>query len=102
MQLKNDFHLEDRSYYAFEKCCIECNSNQMIELHHVMGRGQKNSDSILNSALICRDCHANYTSLDKGKLLKKTLRFLLANNYKFKQKDIDFYLRHKKYYEKKV
>lgn len=39
---------------------------------------------------------------NKKKFLNKTIRFLVKNNYKFKQKDIDFYLRHKKYYEKKV
>ena len=39
---------------------------------------------------------------NKKKFLNETIRFLVKNNYKFKRKDIDFYLRHKKYYEKKV
>lgn len=100
MKLKNDFLQIDRDVYCFEHCCIECGSNQGCELHHILGRGGKYNNSILNSAMICRKCHENYTSLDKSKLLKQTLRFLLREGYELKKRDVMFYKENIKYYEK--
>jgi hypothetical protein len=96
MKLKNDFLLEDRDVYCFEHSCIVCGSNQGVELHHVMGRV---SNSIFNSAMICRKCHENYTSLDKSFLLKTTIRFLLKEGYQVKPRDVAFYHDNIKLYE---
>jgi hypothetical protein len=99
MNLRNDFHSDDRSYYAFEHSCVECDSNQGVELHHILGRGGKYNDSILNSSMICRKCHENYTFLSKSKLLQQTLRFLLKSDYKLKERDVLFYRENIIYYE---
>lgn len=100
--MKNNFTEETRAEFIFETTCWKCNRPNP-ELHHILGRV---SNSILNAYPLCRKCHLKHIKMiseeNKKKFLNETIRFLVENNYKFKQKDIDFYLRHKKYYEKKV
>ena len=100
--MKNNFTEETRAEFIFETTCWKCNRPNP-ELHHILGRV---SNSILNAYPLCRKCHLKHIETmseeNKKKFLNETIRFLVENNYKFKQKDIDFYLRHKKYYEKKV
>ena len=97
--MKNNFHENDRDVYCFEHSCMECGSNQGCELHHILGRLGKHNDSILNSAMICRRCHENYTFLDKKKMLQYTIKFLLKEDYELKNRDILFYKENIKYYE---
>lgn len=100
--MKNNFTEETRAEFIFETTCWKCNRPNP-ELHHILGRV---SNSILNAYPLCRKCHLKHIETmseeNKKKFLNETIRFLVKNNYKFKRKDIDFYLRHKKYYEKKV
>jgi len=100
--MKNNFTEETRAEFIFETTCWRCNRPNP-ELHHILGR---ESNSPLNAYPLCRMCHSKHIEMiseeNKKKFLNETIRFLVKNNYKFKRKDIDFYLRHKKYYEKKV
>lgn len=100
--MKNNFTEETRAEFIFETTCWKCDRPNP-ELHHILGRC---SNSILNAYPLCRTCHSHHIEMisedNKKKFLNETIRFLVKNNYKFKQKDIDFYLIHKKYYEKKV
>ena len=100
--MKNNFTEETRAEFIFENTCWKCNRPNP-ELHHILGRV---NDSPLNAYPLCRTCHSKHIEMmseeNKKKFLNETIRFLVKNNYKFKRKDIDFYLRHKKYYEKKV
>ena len=99
MKLRNNFTDETRAIYCFETSCQLCTSNKVLELHHILGRC---SNSILNSILLCRKCHENYASMDKAKLLQHTLRFLLREDYNMTEKDLRFYLKYKKYYDKEI
>lgn len=97
MFLKNDFDETDRAVYAFEHECFVCGSNQCVELHHILGRISK---SICNSVMLCRHCHERYTTLDKGFLLRGTMKFLMKEEYDLKPRDLKFYLNNKKLYDK--
>jgi hypothetical protein len=99
MKLRNDFTEITRAVYAFEVKCQRCNSNKCLELHHILGRC---SNSILNSVLLCRECHQEYATLDKATLLQNTLRFLLREDYDMTEKDLRFYLKYKYYYDKEI
>ncbi len=96
MKLKNPFPDYVRELYAFEHTCHQCGSNQILELHHILGRV---SGSALNCMLLCRKCHADYTKFDKGYLLKQQLKWLVKINYKFKDEDYEFYNKYIYYYK---
>lgn len=100
--MKNNFTEETRAEFIFETTCWKCNRPNP-ELHHILGRV---SNSPLNAYPLCRKCHSCHIKMisedNKKKFLNETIRFLLANNYKFKMKDYLFYIKNEKYYEKKV
>ena len=97
--MKNDFTEETRAEFAFETTCWRCNRPNP-EPHHICGRI---SNSALNLYPLCRTCHSNHGEMksepNKKKFLNETIRFLAKNGYKWQPKDIEFYLKHKKYYD---
>jgi len=95
MKLRNDFNEIDRTVWNFDWYCHKCGSNQGVSLHHILGR---RSNSILNSFPLCDKCHRNYTLLDKSELVKYTIRFVLAEGYELKKRDLLFYKNNKNLY----
>lgn len=91
VKLKYPFSDETRLLYLYRTDCSDCGSNKMLELHHVEGR---KSDSVLNSVLLCHDCHehTNQTDFEKKKYYSYTLKWLLSEGYEFTQKDLNYYL----------
>jgi len=77
-------------------------------LHHVLGRGAKYNNSILNAAPVNNfNCHINcHPKLKKKenitKLLQKTVAYLLENGYVFNDDDRMFVSKNRKYYLKQV
>ena len=114
MKLRNEFTDEVRAVYAFEVSCqypycevkrhnkARLGSNQSLELHHIIGRV---SNSILNSIMVCRECHKTLHGLSfkkKAELLQQQIRWLVKINYEFTEKDIIFYEEYKQYYKTKI
>lgn len=96
--LKNRFPIEVRSVFSFNYSCFNCGQSKPLELHHILGTC---SDSILNAAPLCRECHNKVYALGYElvcKLLKATIKFVLSEGYKLNRKDTIFYLRNRKYY----
>lgn len=102
MKLRNDFCLKVRCMYFDIWECWICGRNGQtmggLELHHIKGR---ESASALNSALVCVQCHAhlNHNDEEEKKLMLKTMRFLVRNNYDFSPVDLKFYNKYKKIYD---
>jgi len=103
MKLKHPFSEETRLRFIFCTNCFRCGKGtNSRDAHHVLGRI---SSSPLNLAVLCTDCHIEnhtqkpFTEEEKSHLLKTTIRFLVKEKYQFNEKDIDFYEKHKKYYE---
>lgn len=95
MKLSNPFSSETREFFRYEYSCWLCGSNQMLELHHITGRGKysKYTSSIYNCALICHLCHSKMThsEIEESKLLNLNQIFLKKRNYKAKTIDKNFY-----------
>jgi hypothetical protein len=86
--------------------CWFCEGNRPDSIHHIIPRSDTFcSNSPLNSAPMCNyPCHLNNHGLIttekwKAKLLQKTIRYLLKQNYALTQQDLEFYLKHQKLYE---
>lgn len=103
MKLKNNFSTETR-WLFFEKRyeCGNCGGNGQYcggtELHHILGRC---SSSPLNASVLCKKCHSKeiHTDEQKTKLLQKTIRCLLSQNYKITEEDREFIIKNLKYYQ---
>lgn len=97
MKLKNDFPPEVRSLFTFQNYCMECMGNQMIELHHILGR---TSNSPLNAYVLCHKCHEKGQGSweKKAKRLRQTLYYLVEKEYVFTDKDRQFYQNNGRYY----
>lgn len=89
MKLKNNFPEEVRNLYLYVYTCCLCGSNEMLELHHLLGRI---SDSAFNSALVCNECHSHMGHSTEEHQHVFSYSFPLLHNlgFKPKQKDIDF------------
>lgn len=93
MNLQNPFPNYVRNLYLGVWYCWECGGNGTnrggLELHHIMGR---NSNSALNSALLCGLCHKGmcHSQEEEQRLFLKTLKFLKSINYIFAPKDLLF------------
>ncbi len=97
--MKNSFSQETRLLFLYQNRCDLCGKSP-VEHHHILGRGTPLHSSPLNLSCLCPLCHVNY-GIDKSKkasLLKKTLVFLLSQDYKFEEKDLLFYIENKHYY----
>ena len=101
MKLKNDFIEETRELFTWNQECWICNQNHWDCLHHILNRV---SNSPLNAAPINNfDCHVGNGKLSqfeiRRKLLKRTLNYLLENDYELTKKDKDFMKKYNKYYK---
>lgn len=111
MKLKNNFNEEDRYLFADSHECWYCGQNSADSLHHIMGRGGPGSEcesSILNAAPIHNfGCHLDHHGLIttkewQKKFLKKTYNYLVKNYYQFTNKDLDFIIKYKDYYDNDI
>jgi len=96
--LKNDFDREElKKWYLYNYKCWWCGRNTRDAMHHITGR---DSNSILNSAPLCNfTCHINQHGLLRLEenmifLLKKTVKYLLDQNYEFNEIDREFMSSH--------
>jgi len=99
--MNNNFTEETRELFIWNNECWWCKQNHWNCLHHVLGRS---SNSPLNCAPLNNfQCHIGNGKLDtfdiKSKLLKKTLAYLLKNNYTLTTQDKLFMKKNKRYYE---
>lgn len=88
--LLNPFSEKTRELFIWCYTCFDCNLSKPLTLHHIYKRI---SNSPLNSAPVCQECHdkSNIHSRDKrAKFLNKTAKFLDAQGYKLTKKDKDF------------
>lgn len=98
MQLANPFPIDVRKQYLGIWACWICGRNGSdrggLELHHIMGRI---SDSILNSALLCKVCHEhmNHNQAEEQYLFFLTLKFVKSIGWWLTEKDIAFMNEHK-------
>jgi hypothetical protein len=107
MQLKNDFSNEVKAFFLDCWECWNCRCNGQekggLEIHHIKGRKEKESNSVLNAALLCNSCHSHckHTDEERTFFLVKTVRFILKYfpHYKFTEKDLKFYAKNKKFYD---
>ena len=107
MENRNKFNEEDRMLLSEAWKCWWCEKNQADCLHHIVGRGEKESrveSSILNAAPLCNNyCHLPNHSLLKTetqikRMLTRTYNFLMENGYQLKEKDAEFISKYCKYY----
>ena len=78
-----------------------CRKNHSDCLHHILGR---TSDSPLNVAPLNNfECHIGNGKLasirEQGKLLRRTLKYLLKHDYELTQEDRMFILKNKRIYK---
>ena len=108
MKLNNPFSDKIRELFRWQYECWVCGKNQQDALHHIMGRGNKDSKvntSPLNAAPIHNfSCHIENsgplaTDAMKGKLLRKTRQYLNDMDYELTELDREFIKKYKKIYE---
>lgn len=90
MQLKFDFSQDVRLLYLYTTACCLCGSNQMLEIHHILGRV---SDSAFNSSVLCKECHAKicHNREEHQKIFNKSVVVLQEVGFKpNNNKDIEF------------
>lgn len=89
MNLSNPFPLEVRNLYLYVYSCCLCGSNEMLELHHILGRV---SDSAFNSALICHECHSHvgHTREEHWEIFSYSFPLLHRLGFRPQNKDINF------------
>lgn len=97
----NNFTEESRELFFWNHVCWYCNRQHANCLHHILGRV---SNSPLNAIPLNNfECHIGNGKLslfdNQKKMLKKTLEFLLENDYKLTLKDKEFQKKYKKYYD---
>ena len=95
MILSNPFSDETRLLYLYQHCCLLCESNQGLELHHILGRV---SSSPLNSILVCLKCHGSmsHNQEEHQKCFRRTLEYLWDTGYKITDDDEQFMRNHYK------
>lgn len=94
MKLANPFTNETRwLFHDVQYLCWKCGENGQMkggtELHHIVGRS---SNSPLNGAVLCKDCHAGvtHTAEEEMELLNKTIIYLHSRHYVWTEKDMQF------------
>lgn len=58
--------------------CVMCGSNEMIQLHHISGRGKDKTNNIDNCVMLCRNCHFDKVH-QKNKFYKQILLTYIEN-----------------------
>ena len=98
MKLQNEFSVETRELFIWNKKCFKCGDYGWDVLHHVMGR---ESNSAFNACPIHNfKCHIGAGDLGKieGRLLDEIRSFLYHNGYNFIDTDKEFYRKYKDLY----
>lgn len=57
---KNKESVTSATYNAVldrDKCCRICGTTQMLQLHHINGRGNNKTNNIDNCIMLCAFCH---------------------------------------------
>lgn len=88
--LLNPFSDKTRELFIFTYSCWDCGMSKPLTLHHIYKRI---SNSPMNSAPVCQECHdkSNIHSRDKrAKFMNKTIKFLQKQDYKLTKKDREF------------
>lgn len=98
--MKHNFSEQTKELFFWNKKCWWCGQLHANCLHHIMGRV---SSSPLNAAPLSNfECHIGNGKLtqisNRCMLLSKTLDYLICNNYKFTNNDIEFITKHKRVY----
>ena len=80
MKLRNPFPREVRLLYLYNYKCFNCGSNEMLELHHIMGRI---SDSAFNACPLCHKCHDKVTHSreEHTHFFRTNFEYLLREGY---------------------
>ncbi len=105
MKLQNPFPYKVRKCFIDCWECWACSGNGQncggLELHHIVGRESK---SILNAAVLCKDCHdkIGHGDTEQATLLQKTIKYLLWQGYDLTLEDINFYEKYKRLYDKGI
>jgi hypothetical protein len=100
MKLDNPFTDDTRRLFFYNYECFWCKQNGWDAAHHILGRV---SNSPLNFCPIHNiKCHIGNYELDsfeaQSKLLKQTLRFLLADGYILTEEDKQFKKEYARFY----
>ena len=104
--MQNNFPQELKHWFDVYECWW-CKRNGADCLHHIVGRGGKNStceSSILNAAPMCNNrCHLPNHALMRTdeqikKLLAHTYSFLTNSGYVLKEIDVKFLEKYIQYY----
>lgn len=97
MLLGNRFKTEDKyRLWTGRGYCQLCGSNQNCSAHHTTGCKADNSDSILNSVMVCFECHSKLDGQNvdniklQNELINKTLKIAREEDYYFVQRDYLF------------
>jgi len=105
--MNNEFSKDTRLLFIYTWECFYCGSNKADAIHHIVGRGAKEScleSSPLNAAPICNHkCHIPNHGLLKTEeqmkiLLNKTYKFLIESGYILTEKDLDFIEKYSNFY----
>jgi len=100
--------VELKRWFLWNYECWWCGQNHWDCFHHIVGRGNGNSvceSSILNAAPLnnfkCHlRIHGQITNEENiSGLLQKTMRYLLKQGYQFNEKDKEFIIKYKNYYD---
>lgn len=89
MKLRNPFPQEVKLLYLYRYDCDLCGSNQMLELHHIVGRS---SNSAFNASLLCHKCHGGMSHHveEETRLYEANRRQLQRIGYVATDKDLQF------------
>jgi Zn-dependent oligopeptidase len=101
MQLSNRFNDEEKNrVWCFQHTCAnpDCNSNEILSVHHIYGAKGPFNDSICNSIMLCIDCHRiadGQNTFQTGnplrkKYLKVALKQVIKSGHQFHDNDKNF------------
>jgi len=102
LRMDKDFSEVTRDLFVWNHQCWICGTNRQDSLHHIMNGDFDEADSPFNAAPICNfRCHIgkSFTEEQKSMMLKKTLKYLIKQGYKFTEKDNKFLEKFKQYYD---
>lgn len=89
MFLQNPFPqeilIETKSHYY----CWQCGSNQILQLHHIVGRS---SNSRLNGCVLCDECHrvVTHSQEEEQRFCNLAILFWYSKGYKWTDQDVKF------------
>ena len=93
MKLRNSFSNETRHLFFDTRFnCWDCGRND-TELHHISGRTERESDSPINAAVVCKKCHSRvgHTEEEEKRYFRKNLQYLTnVAEYTITEKDLKF------------